>query len=161
MKPSKTKKIIGTLILVLVSLFLLFSAFGKLTAHPTALEMFAALHIPYLRIPLGIIEALVAVLLVIPRTNRIAVLITSGFLGGAILAELFFGMTGAFAGTILLLVWIGSALRHHTCYCGCANCQQCHEHCSDCKTGTCSLHPQGEACNCKPGCVCVKGKCTC
>lgn len=161
MKPSKTKKIIGTVILVPVTLFLLFSAFGKFTGHPAALAVFENFNIPHLRIPLGIVEALMAILILIPRTNRIATLILSGFLGGAILVELSAGMSGAFAGITLLLVWIGSALRHHTCYCSCASCQQCHEHCSNCKSGTCSLHQHGESCNCKPGYDCVKGKCTC
>ncbi len=156
---SKTKRIIGTVILIPVSLFLLFSAFGKFTAHPAALMVFDTLNIPHLRIPLGIVEALMTILLWIPRTHRIALLVASGFLGGAILAELSFGTSGIYAGITLLLVWLGSAFRYHSCYCNCAKCQTCHNQCDDCKSGTCALHT--EKCNCKPGCDCVKGTCTC
>ena len=57
MKPTKTKRLIGTIILVPVSLFLLFSAFGKFTGHPVALMVFDALNIPHLRIPLPIFSS--------------------------------------------------------------------------------------------------------
>lgn len=152
----KAKKIIGTIILGLASAFLLFSAFAKFTHQPGSEMLEVMWGLGAYLIPLAIIEAGGTILLWLTPTRRIALLIMSGYMGGAILAELIMGMSGVFAGGILIMLWLGSYLRYGSwahCHCG------CHDDCKDCKNGTCSIHP--EKCNCKPGCECIKGKCTC
>ncbi len=151
------KKIIGSIVLALPTLLLFINGFGKISGASQETILFQSLGIDQYRVALGVVEILLTVLLWIPKTHRFAILAASSVLGGAVAVELMLGMSGLIAGGALFLVWVGSYLR--SSWCSCHACRHGGAHCADCKNGVCSIH--GEKCNCKPGCDCIKGVCTC
>ncbi len=149
MKPSKTKNIIGTVLITIVSVVFLLSAFSKLFGAQAAVDMFNQLGIDDLRVRLGLIELLTVFLLWIPRTRWIGMLVATGYLGGAIATEFILHGAPVLPGLLIIFVWIGSAFRMWG-----------FKHSHHCANGACM--EQNETCNCgKNGCVCAAGKCTC
>ena len=57
-------------------------------------------------------EALSALLLLVPRTRAIGLLLVSGLLGGAIATHMQHGLSIVGPAVLLLLVWVGTWLRH-------------------------------------------------
>ncbi len=84
---SLSRKIIGWTPVVLVSLFLLgASAFPKLFLIEPGNEMYAfteQLGVQNIYFAVGILEALIAILLFVPRTSTIGFILAIGLLGGA------------------------------------------------------------------------------
>ena len=112
--PTKTKRIIGWTLTVLVGLFLIgASGVPKFFDFPGKADMMAKLQIPpNLLTTLGVIEVSVAVLYLIPRTAFLGAILTTGYLGGAVWTHLRVGDTWFFPIIIGVLMWVGLALRH-------------------------------------------------
>lgn len=142
----KTKKIIQKVLIGIIAAMFLFSAYGKLSGNIMAIMMLDTLNIGYLRVALGIIDIIIAVSLLWKKTRRAGIAIGTGYLGGAVLADLSLGGLGIIPGVLILVLWTIGYLQkgmYHTCHCG--------EQQDD----------QAPLCNCKPGCTCEQGKCTC
>ena len=111
--PTKTKRIIGWVLTVLVGLFLIgASGVPKFFDFPGKADMMAKLQIPLdLLTTLGVIEVSLAVLYLIPRTAFLGAILTTGYLGGAVWTHLRVGDTWFFPTIIGVLMWLGLALR--------------------------------------------------
>jgi hypothetical protein len=115
--PTKTQRIIGWILTVLVGLFLIgvsgIPKFLDISKIPDMADMMAKLQIPLdlLKI-LGIIEISVAVLYLIPRTSFLGAILTTGYLGGAVWTHLRVGDPWFFPIIVGVLMWLGLALRH-------------------------------------------------
>ena len=115
--PTKTQRIIGWILTVLVGLFLIgvsgIPKFLDISKIPNMADMMAKLQIPLdlLKI-LGIIEISVAVLYLIPRTSFLGAILTTGYLGGAVWTHLRVGDPWFFPIIVGVLMWLGLALRH-------------------------------------------------
>ena len=114
--PTKTKRIIGWTLTVLVGLFLIgvsgVTKFLDISKIPDMANMMAKLQIPLnLLTTLGIIEVSVAVLYLIPRTAFLGAILTTAHLGGALWTHLRVGDTWYFPIIIGVLMWVGLALR--------------------------------------------------
>ncbi len=88
------------------------SAIGKFVEWEGKTEMFD--HFGYtqsLITKIGIVEVIIAVLFVIPRTGFIAAILLTGYLGGALGTHLRVGDSIVFPIVIGVLVWIALGLR--------------------------------------------------
>ena len=115
--PTKTKRIIGWTLTVLVGLFLIGASgapkFLDISKIPDMADMMAKLQIPpNLLTTLGVIEISVAVLYLIPRTAFLGAILTTGYLGGAVWTHVRVGEPWFFPIIVAVLMWLGLALRH-------------------------------------------------
>ena len=114
--PTKTKRIIGWTLTVLVGLFLIGASgvpkFLDISKIPAMADMMTKLQIPLnLLKTLGVIEISVAVLYLIPRTAFLGAILTTGYLGGAVWTHLRVDDSWYFPIIIGVLMWMGLALR--------------------------------------------------
>ena len=114
--PTKTQRIIGWILTVLVGLFLIGASgvpkFLDVAKIPDMAAIMEKLQIPLdLLTVLGVIEITVAALYLIPRTAFLGAILTTGYLGGALWTHLRVGDTWYFPIIIGVLMWLGLALR--------------------------------------------------
>ncbi len=112
MKNLTTVQKVGKVLLVLVSIMMISGSFGMIFANPDSKDaiIFAPLHLGnYIHI-LGIIKLFIGIFLLLPITRRIAALVGTAYLGGAIMATLTIGMFPFIAGAALLILWISIEL---------------------------------------------------
>jgi hypothetical protein len=109
---QKTRKIIGWVLAILVSLVFIMSAFMKLKGGEELAKGSAMIGLTEtdLRI-IGIIEILSILLFIIPRTGVLGTLLLAAYLGGAIVTHLEHGQ--AFTAPLLIqcIVWITAVIR--------------------------------------------------
>jgi len=83
---------IGRALSILVSLLFVFSATGKLIAHPEVVKGMEHLQLPQsLMRPLGVLELSCAVVYLIPQTSVLGAILLTGYIGGAMLTHLRIG----------------------------------------------------------------------
>lgn len=115
MEPMKSNKarILGWVLTILVGIFLAGpSALGKFISWEGKEKMFE--HLGYsaeLIMKIGVLEVILAVLYLIPRTSFLGAILLTGYLGGATATHVRVG--DAFIGPIVIgvVLWIGLALR--------------------------------------------------
>ena len=82
-------KIIDSIVRSLIALAFLMASLGKLTSHPGVVEMFANFGFPSgFHLLIGVLELAGAVLLLIPRTRRIAIAVLAIIVFGAAVTHL-------------------------------------------------------------------------
>src|SRR6476620_10489860 len=108
------KSKVGWVLSVLPSLLLLFSGFGKVTGAEEVLQGLPKFGIDAsMAKGLGLVEILIALLFLIPRTSFIGAILITGWMGGAIFTHLRFGQPLFMQIIIPILVWIGFGLRYY------------------------------------------------
>ena len=105
---SKTNSIIAWVISGLLTALFLFSASAKFL-HPEQMEQMKLGDWRFI-IPIG--EIISALLFLIPKTNKIGLLLLSSYLGGAIIIHMTGGMSIIMPSVVLILVWITGFLRN-------------------------------------------------
>jgi hypothetical protein len=113
---SKTKTIVGWVLSVLAGLFLIgASGVPKFFDFPGKEEMMAHLGLSLDLLPtIGTIEIAVAVLYLIPRTSFLGAILTTAYLGGAVVTHLRVGdglFEILFPVIVGVILWTGLALR--------------------------------------------------
>jgi hypothetical protein len=113
---SKTKTITGWVFSALVGLFLIgASGVPKFLDFPGKEEMMAHLGLPLDLLPtIGTIEIAVAILYLLPWTAFLGAILTTGYLGGAVVTHLRVGdglFEILFPVILGVLMWTGLALR--------------------------------------------------
>ncbi len=95
--PSRASRIIGWILTVLIVLFFLPSIPGKFNPAlmPGTAEMTAMLGFADIAVALGIVEIIMLVLFLIPRTAVIGYIMLIGYMGGILATTLTHGMTVA------------------------------------------------------------------
>ncbi len=113
MNGSKKAKIAGWILSVLIALFLIgASAMGKFTQWEGKAEMFAKMGwAEEVMFTIGIVEVVIAVLLLIPRTAFVAAILLAAYLGGAVATHVRVGEPFFFPIIIGVLAWIALGLR--------------------------------------------------
>jgi hypothetical protein len=102
----------GRILTFLPLLAFLPSAALKLMRHPTAVDGFRKMGVPDAAIvPIGIVEVLCVALFVFPRTAVLGTLLTTGYLGGATMANIVNHSDFLHALAIGLLVWAATLVR--------------------------------------------------
>lgn len=112
MAASKKQRVAGWILSGLIAAFLGFSASGKFRDFPGKAEMFGKLgYANDTMMGIGVVEVVVVILFVIPRTSFLGAILLTGYLGGAIATHVRIGDPYFFPIIIGILVWIGFALR--------------------------------------------------
>lgn len=110
--PRSTKKIIGWVLSGLLTAFMLFSASGKFADFPGKTEMFAKLGwSEAVMVNIGIVEVIIALLFLIPRTAFVAAILITAYLGGAVAAHVRIDEAFAFPIVIGVVYWVALGLR--------------------------------------------------
>lgn len=110
----KVQRIIGWVLSVLISAFLMFgSASGKFMDFPGKAEMFEKIGWSEETIKvIGVVEIVIAVLFLIPRTAFLGAILLTGYLGGAIATHVRIGDPNWLMPSVMgFLAWVGLALR--------------------------------------------------
>jgi len=114
-RAGKGRRITGTVLTTLASLFLLFDAVGKVMLPPQVTDAFVRLGIP-----IGVSMTIAVMLFVcilfyaIPRTAVFGAVLLTGFLGGAVAIQLRAGspvFETTFPIIFAIVVWAGIYLR--------------------------------------------------
>lgn len=113
MAPSRTKSIIGwVLTLLLAALLLGPSAMGKFTDWEGKAQMLEKMGFTSeLLFQIGILEVVVTLVYLIPRTAFLGAILLTGYLGGAIVTHLRLGDPVVMPVIIAVMIWIALALR--------------------------------------------------
>jgi uncharacterized membrane protein YphA (DoxX/SURF4 family) len=111
---SRKQRIAGWIVSGLLAAFLAFSASGKFREFPGKAEMFD--HLGYAATSLamtaiGVVELVVTVLFLIPRTSFIGAILVTGYLGGATATHVRVGDPFFFPILLGVLAWVGYGLR--------------------------------------------------
>lgn len=105
---------VGWVLSVLPSLLLLFSGFNKVMASEEVLKGLDHFGINPEQIKvLGLVEILITLIYLVPRTSFIGAILITGWMGGAIFTHLRVGDTFIMQMIVPILVWIGFGLRHY------------------------------------------------
>ncbi|WP_318308712.1 DoxX family protein [Flagellimonas crocea] len=85
----KTNKILNAILRIVPAVILLQTLFFKFSAAPESVYIFKTLGLePWGRIGLGILELVVAILILVPKTTWAGALLGLGIMGGAIFSHL-------------------------------------------------------------------------
>lgn len=114
--PGRVGSWTGIAITALVAAFLAFDVFGKFAAPQPVVESMVALGFPVGQaLVMGIVLAICLVLYVIPRTAVLGAVGLTGYLGGAVTANMRIEApllsTTLFAVYFGVLMWVGLVLR--------------------------------------------------
>lgn|SRR5690606_22880172 len=109
----KARLITGWVMSVLLALFLIVvSASGKFTEWEGKEEMFSKLgYTSDLMFKIGIVEVVLALLVLIPRTTFIAAVLLTGYLGGATATHVRVGDPFFFPILLGVFLWVAVGLR--------------------------------------------------
>ncbi|MEZ6128472.1 MAG: DoxX family protein [Planctomycetaceae bacterium] len=112
MTTSKSK-IAGWILSILLFLFLaVTSAMGKFTDWEGKEQMFEKMGFTTeLMFKIGVLEVIIAVLFVIPRTGFLGAILLTGYLGGAVVTHVRVGDAFVFPVLIGVVMWIALGLR--------------------------------------------------
>ncbi len=107
-----TGKIVGWVLSGLLTAFMLFSSMGKFVDFPNKEEMFAKMGWSVdVMFNIGIVEAIIAVLFLIPRTAFVAAILITAYLGGAIATHVRVSEPFVFQIIIGIVYWVALGLR--------------------------------------------------
>ena len=106
--------IAGNVLIYVVGGLLVGSAVAKVTQIPAVVESFRVLGYEGFRLTaIAVLEAVCAVLFMVPRTRSLGLLLVSAYLGGAIAVHVGHGQWGAVRPAVFLAItWFGAWLRH-------------------------------------------------
>ena len=106
---DKTKNIIGWVLAGLLSILFIGSGFMKLTSgDPNMAKMLGGQSN---MMALGVLEVLMVVLFLVPRTSVVGALLMIAYIGGAMAVHLTSGQSIVIQTVIQCLIWITSVLR--------------------------------------------------
>jgi hypothetical protein len=110
---GKTRRAIGTTLIVLGGALLLGSAGAKLAHVPQVVAQMNSVGFSGEKVTfVAILELVSALLFLIPATRSAGLLLVSSFLGGAIATHLQHGQPILPPSIMLMLLWLGAWLRH-------------------------------------------------
>jgi uncharacterized membrane protein YphA (DoxX/SURF4 family) len=102
----------GWVLTVLPAGLLLFSATGKFLGGKQLEDGFTHLGWPLrVAVPLGVVEACAAILLLIPRTAMLGAVLVTGYMGGAIATHTRIGEPFILQTLVGVVAWLGLFLR--------------------------------------------------
>lgn len=108
---SKTRKITGWIISIILTALFLFSAFGKFTM-PEMAENFTKWGLGDWRVIIAIGEIVSVLLFLLPKTNVFGTLLMSSYMGGAILIHMSVGEPFILQSVLLILIWVTAFVRN-------------------------------------------------
>lgn len=115
---TKAQRITGWVLTVLVGLFMIgASGIPKFIDWPGKAEMMSKLEIPLPLLPtIGVIEIVVTLIYLIPRSSLLGAILMTGYLGGAVYTHLRVGDPWFFPIIVGVLAWLGLGFRNPTIF---------------------------------------------
>lgn len=112
-QPSRsTGKIVGWVLSGLLTAFMLFSSVGKFSTFEGKAEMFEKLGwSEAVMFNIGIVEVIIAVMFLIPRTAFFGAILITAYLGGAIATHVRISDSFIFPIIIGVIYWVALGLR--------------------------------------------------
>ena len=111
-QPSKAQKIAGIVLTALPGLMLLMSAGMKLSGSPEVVEGFGKFGFAPEQISsIAIIEAIVALLYLVPKTSFLGAILATGYMGGAVCTHVRVGEPWFAPFLFGVIIWVGFGLR--------------------------------------------------
>ena len=113
MSTSKTPRVIGWVLTGLLAIMLIgLSASGKFTEWEGKAEMFKKIGFTSdLVMKIGILEIVITILFLIPRTAFLGAILLTGYLGGATVTHVRVGEPFVFPVVLGIVVWVALGLR--------------------------------------------------
>jgi DoxX-like family len=109
----KWQRVVGYVLTFVPGLMLLFSATMKVVGGEDLVKGFTHLGIPLeLQYGLASVEALCALIFMIPKTSFLGAILITGYMGGAMLAHLRIGEPFFVQFMLGVIVWVGYSLRN-------------------------------------------------
>ncbi len=110
---SKGQRVAGWILTALVGVFMIgVSGVPKFLDFPGKNEMMDKMGIPLSLLPaIGVVEIVVTLIYLIPRTSFLGAILMTGYLGGAIITHLRIGEPWFFPIIVGVLAWLALALR--------------------------------------------------
>ncbi len=108
---SKTKKIIEWILTGIVAFIFIGSGLFKFVGGEQSAEMAKGVGGPTNVIILGVLELVISVLFLIPRTGVVGTLGMIAYMGGAMAVMMVSGQSIAFIIIIQILIWVTGVLR--------------------------------------------------
>jgi DoxX-like family len=110
---SKTRQLVGNLVIILGGLILLGSAAAKLAHVPKVVFQLGSMGFDGNKLMfIALLEVVSALLFLIPFTRSIGLLLVSSYLGGAIATHLQHDQPMIQPAFVLVFIWFGAWLRH-------------------------------------------------
>ncbi len=110
---SRKRRITGNVLMVLGGVMLIGSSSAKFAHVPAVVNQLGAMGFTGNRLMfIAVLEIASAVLFLIPLTRSGGLLLVSSFMGGAIATHLQHGESIVQPSFVLLLIWLGTWLRH-------------------------------------------------
>jgi hypothetical protein len=111
---SKTRTALTWGLTGLVGVGMIGSAAGKLSGAQPLVENFEKMHLSAYLQPIGILELVVAVLFLVPKTSSLGTLLVTGYFGGAVVAHLAGASPGEIVAPLVIgaMAWASGALRN-------------------------------------------------
>ena len=111
-QPSRAQLYAGIVLTLLPAGLLLFSASGKIMMAKDAVEGFLKFGFQESVIrPLGIVEAMCAILFLTPKTSFLGAILITGYMGGAICTHMRSGEPFFIQLMVGIVAWVGYGLR--------------------------------------------------
>ncbi|MET0692984.1 MAG: DoxX family protein [Propionibacteriaceae bacterium] len=105
-RPSQRQRRVGLVLTALVGLFLAFDVVVHLLRIDAVVDSFAKLGFPLsVAIPIGLLELVCLVLYLVPRTSVLGAILLTGYLGGAMSAQV--RIDAPLVSTLLFPVYVG------------------------------------------------------
>ncbi len=117
----KKRRILKWILIVLVSVLFVMSAYTKFVSDKTIVEMLEKLNLSDYKNALGIIDLIIGLSLWNRTTRRIGIMVGTAYLGGAIASEFSLGGTGLIPALCILALWIIQKIDSWSCSCGKCN----------------------------------------
>lgn len=111
---NRARFIAGKVLIYVLGVMLVGSAVSKVAQIPKLVENFRAIGYEGSRLTfIAVLEAVCAILFMLPRTQSLGLLLVSAYLGGAIAVHLGYGQPQAVVPALLLaVIWFATWLRH-------------------------------------------------
>lgn len=108
---SKTRRIIGWVLSVVPTAFLVFSGINKVFSHPIMVESLNKINLGAHIVTIGVIEIACVILYFIPKTSNIGFFLLCSYVGGIIAAEWAMGQAPIPGIAVAVLLYVGTMLR--------------------------------------------------
>ncbi|WP_316807180.1 DoxX family protein [Pedobacter agri] len=107
----KKRKVIGNILLDLITVISLSSGFLKVIRFPWSVDGLVKFNLPHAAIILGLMEMTFAILFLFPKTLRIGFILLSCYYAGAMATELSHDGSMLNPGIPLMLLWLTAFIR--------------------------------------------------
>ncbi|MEX1362777.1 MAG: DoxX family protein [Nannocystaceae bacterium] len=116
--PARKTPLLTNILVGIVTLAMFASAGAKLAGAEQIVEGFQRSHIEAFILPIGVLEIIIAILFVIPKTSSLGTLLVTGYFGGAVVSHLAANQPAEMMPALVLgaLAWVANYFRNRNMF---------------------------------------------